>query len=72
MSPSLGGALVSCVKRAVPEREMNWHRQDYTQHSDCLSFHHIRLGGILVFPHNQEDFKCLNQRLLLNACTKTT
>lgn len=31
MSPSLGGALVSCVKRAVPEREMNWHRQDYTQ-----------------------------------------
>lgn len=31
MSPSPGGALVSCVKRAVPEREMNWHRQDYTQ-----------------------------------------
>ncbi|RWT22255.1 hypothetical protein DN603_14635 [Raoultella planticola] len=31
MGPSLGGALVSCVKRAVPETKGNWHRQ--TTHS---------------------------------------
>lgn len=31
MSPSPGDALVSCVKRAVPERETNWYRQ--TTHS---------------------------------------
>ncbi|AUV40143.1 hypothetical protein C2U50_27240 [Klebsiella pneumoniae] len=31
MSPSPGDALVSCVKRAVPETKGNWHRQ--TSHS---------------------------------------
>ncbi|PLM44948.1 hypothetical protein CWN28_19360 [Klebsiella pneumoniae] len=31
MSPSPGDALVSCVKRAVPETKGNWHRQNFTQ-----------------------------------------
>lgn len=35
MGPSLGGALVSCVKRAVPETKGNWHRQ--TTHSTVIN-----------------------------------
>lgn len=35
MGPSLGGALVCCVKRAVPETKGNWHRQ--TTHSTVIN-----------------------------------
>ncbi|WP_419879978.1 hypothetical protein [Klebsiella pneumoniae] len=54
----------SVTNRSPPER------RGMRFHVVCLSFHHIRLGGILVFPHNQVEFQMLKSTLIAKCLHK--